>query len=90
LILDGNQNTLRHLDWLNNVFEEPYIREFAAGSVDAWMSAAGFEAVETQDLWLIHQVNRGVKPLGKGLGVRDQESGENAFPDESWIPAPGY
>ncbi len=33
LILDGNQNTLRQLDWLNNVFEEPYIREYAAGSV---------------------------------------------------------
>lgn len=63
LVLDGNQPALRHLDWLNNVFEEPYIRAFAAGSVDAWMGAAGFEAVQTQDFWLIHQVTRGVKPL---------------------------
>ena len=63
LILDGNQKTLRHLDWLNNVFEEPYIRDFAAGSVDAWMGAAGFGAVQTQDLWLIHQVTSGVKPI---------------------------
>ena len=63
LILDGNQKTLRHLDWLNNIFEEPYIRDFSAGSVDAWMGAAGFEAVQTQDLWLIHQVTRGVKPI---------------------------
>ena len=63
LILDGNQKALRHLDWLNNIFEEPYIRGFAAGSVDAWMGAAGFEAVQTQDLWLIHQVTRGVKPI---------------------------
>ncbi len=63
LILDGSQKSLRYLDWLNNVFEEPYIRAFAAGSVDAWMGAAGFEAVQTQDLWLIHQVTRGVKPI---------------------------
>jgi len=63
LVLDGSQKTLRHLEWLNNIFEEPYIRDFAAGSVDAWMGAAGFEAVQTQDLWLIHQVTRGVKPI---------------------------
>lgn len=63
LILDGSQKTLRHLDWLNNIFEEPYIHAFAAGSVDAWMGRAGFEAVQTQDLWLIHQVTRGVKPI---------------------------
>lgn len=63
LILDGSQKTLRHLDWLNNVFEEPYIRAFAAGSVDAWMGKAGFEAVQTQELWFIHQVTRGVKPI---------------------------
>jgi ubiquinone/menaquinone biosynthesis C-methylase UbiE len=63
LILDGNQNTLRQLDWLNNVFEEPYIREYTAGSVDAWMGAAGFEAVQTQDVWWINQVTSGVKPI---------------------------
>ncbi len=97
LILDGNQKTLRHLEWLNNVFEEPYIREFADGSVDAWMGRAGFEAVQTQDFWLVHQVTRGVKPLKEGSGVRGQGtltqtfgSGENAYSDESWIPAPGY
>ncbi|ARV62333.1 methyltransferase type 11 [Nostocales cyanobacterium HT-58-2] len=63
LILDGNQQTLRQLDWLNNVFEEPYIREYTAGSVDAWMGAAGFEAVRTQDVWWINQVTSGVKPI---------------------------
>ncbi len=63
LILDGSQKTLRQMEWLNNIFEEPYIRTFAAGSVDAWMGAAGFEAVQTQDLWWIHQVTRGVKPI---------------------------
>ncbi|MBW4635158.1 MAG: class I SAM-dependent methyltransferase [Iphinoe sp. HA4291-MV1] len=63
VILDGNQKTLRQLDWLNDVFEEPYIREYAAESVDAWMSAAGFEAVQTQDVWWINQVTNGVKPI---------------------------
>jgi len=63
LILDGSQKTLRQLEWLNNVFEEPYIRDFAVGSVDAWMGAAGFGAVQTQELWLIHQVTHGVKPI---------------------------
>ncbi|MGH2414337.1 MAG: class I SAM-dependent methyltransferase, partial [Microcystaceae cyanobacterium] len=63
LILDGNQKTLRQLNWLNDVFEEPYIREYAAGSVDAWMGTAGFEAVQTQDVWWINQVTSGVKPI---------------------------
>lgn len=45
LILDGNQKTLRQLEWLNDVFEEPYIREYVAGSVEANMGATGFEAV---------------------------------------------
>jgi ubiquinone/menaquinone biosynthesis C-methylase UbiE len=63
LILDGNQKTLRLVDWLNDIFEEPYIKDYAAGSVDAWMGAAGFEAVCTQDVWGIHQVTRGIKPI---------------------------
>jgi ubiquinone/menaquinone biosynthesis C-methylase UbiE len=67
LILDGNQKTLRHLEFLNNVFEEPYIRDYAAGSVDAWMGKAGFEAVQTQDFWLIQQVSRGVKTDQRGV-----------------------
>ncbi|MDF5729190.1 MAG: class I SAM-dependent methyltransferase [Rhizonema sp. PD38] len=63
LILDGNQKTLRQLEWLNNVFEEPYIREYAAGSMDASMSATGFEAVQTHDVWWINQVTSGIKPI---------------------------
>ena len=63
LILDGNQKALRQLKWLNNIFEEPYIDAFAAESVDAWMGAAGFATVQTQDFWFIHQVTRGVKPI---------------------------
>ena len=89
LILDGSQKTLRNLDWLNNIFEEPYIRDFAAGSVDAWMGKAGFEAVQTDEIWGIHQVTRGVKPLMQKRGDRRQETGEDALLGE-WIPAPGY
>lgn len=89
LILDGSQKTLRNLDWLNNIFEEPYIRDFAAGSVDAWMGKAGFEAVQTDEIWGIHQVTRGVKPLMQKTGDRRQETGEDALLGE-WIPAPGY
>jgi ubiquinone/menaquinone biosynthesis C-methylase UbiE len=62
LILDGNQKILRQLDWLNNIFEEPYIREYAADSLDARMGAAGFEALRTEDVLWIHQVSSGVKP----------------------------
>ncbi|BAY18174.1 UbiE/COQ5 methyltransferase [Anabaenopsis circularis NIES-21] len=62
LILDGNQKTLRQLDWPNDIFEEPYIREYAADSVDARMGAAGFKEVRTEDVWWIHQVSSGIKP----------------------------
>lgn len=94
VILDGNQKTLRALDWLNNIFEEPYIGDFAANSVDAWMGAAGFEAVQTTDIWLIQQVTHGVKPLqASKLRTRHatsvQESGEET-PSDGWIPAPSY
>ncbi|PPS43344.1 class I SAM-dependent methyltransferase [Chroococcidiopsis sp. TS-821] len=86
LILDGNQKTLRQLDWLNNVFEEPYIRDFAAESIDTSTIAAGFAAVQTKDLWLIHQVTRGVKPLIQKSGVGDRT--EEDIPLEGWIPSP--
>ncbi|TBR60319.1 methyltransferase type 11 [Westiellopsis prolifica IICB1] len=63
VILDGNQKTLRQTEWLHDVFEEPYIREYANGSVDAWMGAAGFAAVQTQDVWWTNQVTSGVRPI---------------------------
>ncbi len=63
LMLDGGQKILRQLHWLNHIFEEPYIEFYAAGSVDAWMGAAGFAAVQTEDTWWIHQVTSGTKPL---------------------------
>jgi len=63
LILDGNQKVLRQTEWLTNIFEEPYIQEYAEESVDGWMGAAGFGAIQTQDVWLLNQLTRGVKPV---------------------------
>jgi ubiquinone/menaquinone biosynthesis C-methylase UbiE len=62
-ILDGNQKTLRHTAWLSEIFEEPYIQAYAQGSIDAWMGAAGFGAIQTEDFWWLHQVTRGTKPI---------------------------
>lgn len=63
VILDGNQKTLRQTEWLTDIFEEPYIKSYATGSIDAWMGAAGLCSVQTQDHWWVHQVTQGVKPL---------------------------
>jgi hypothetical protein len=54
------------------------------------MGKAGFEAVQTQELWLLNQVTSGIKPLKDGSDVRVQGSAEEAFLGEDWIPAPGY
>jgi ubiquinone/menaquinone biosynthesis C-methylase UbiE len=83
LILDGNQSTLRWADWLTNIFEEPYIKDYAAGSVDAWMGAAGLGDIRTEEVWWVHQVTRGVKPLPYKsvefeLGAR-QEAGDRQW-----------
>ncbi len=72
LVLDGNQKTLRQTEWLNNVFEEPYISEYGASITDAWMGSAGFESVQTQDVWWLHQVTSGVKPIsGENMQVQN-------------------
>ncbi|MDR9402966.1 MAG: methyltransferase domain-containing protein [Halothece sp. Uz-M2-17] len=62
LLLDGNQETLRNADWLTNIFEEPYIQEYAQGNVETWLENAGFIACETHFVWGLHQVNIGYKP----------------------------
>ncbi|NJL87752.1 MAG: methyltransferase domain-containing protein [Leptolyngbyaceae cyanobacterium SM1_1_3] len=63
LILDGSQATLRQATWLMDIFEEPYIQDYAQHSVDAWLGAVGFGAVRTETVWWVHQVSRGVKPI---------------------------
>ncbi|MGF1590604.1 MAG: class I SAM-dependent methyltransferase [Pleurocapsa sp.] len=61
VILDGHQKVLRHTTWLTDIFEEPYINEYAAGSVDAWLGQAGFNQVLTEDVWWTNQLSTGVK-----------------------------
>ena len=63
IILDGHQKTLRNTTWLTEIFEEPYIEEYAAGSVDAWMGQAGFSQVLTEDVWWTNQLSTGVKTV---------------------------
>ncbi|MBF2026126.1 MAG: methyltransferase domain-containing protein [Oscillatoriales cyanobacterium C42_A2020_001] len=82
LILDGSQRSLRQAEWLTNIFEEPYIQDYAAGSVDAWMGAAGFGDVRTQDVWLLHQLTRGVKPLSQSVKFSTVEQPE--IRDAAW------
>jgi ubiquinone/menaquinone biosynthesis C-methylase UbiE len=97
LILDGNQKTLRQLEWLNDVFEEPYIRDYAAGSVDASMGAAGFAAVQTHDVWWVNQLTSGVKPIAtEDLNVQRNvrqyapASGDRTLDNGDWegFPSP--
>ena len=63
IILDGNQKTLRQTPWLSNIFEEPYIQDYAEGNLDAWLGAAGFEIIRTEEVWWTNQVSYGLKPL---------------------------
>ncbi|MBW4439862.1 MAG: class I SAM-dependent methyltransferase [Plectolyngbya sp. WJT66-NPBG17] len=63
VILDGSQKTLRQTEWLTQIFEEPYIRAYAHDSTEAWMGAAGFAAVHTEEFWWIHQITYGIKAL---------------------------
>jgi ubiquinone/menaquinone biosynthesis C-methylase UbiE len=93
LVLDGNQKTLRQVEWLNQVFEEPYIRDYSDGSIDAWMGAAGFEAVQTQDVWWVHQITSGVKAL-KGENATVQHNVRNYVPKSEpglqGFPSPAF
>ena len=63
LILDGNQQTLRTVDWLNTIFEEPFIRDYSRGNVDAWLGFAGFESVRTEDVFWLNQLSYARKSL---------------------------
>lgn len=62
LVGDGNQKNLREAEWITEIFSEPYIKAYVAGNLDAWMGAAGFEAVETKEVWWLHQVTSSTKP----------------------------
>ena len=85
LILDGSQGALRWADWLTEIFEEPYIKDYAAGSVDAWMGSAGFGNVRTEDHWWMHQVTRGVKPIAQRSPERVHFRNAEPVGDEQWV-----
>ncbi len=80
LILDGNQRILRQSGWLTNIFEEPYIQDYAQGSLEAWMGAAGFGAVQSQDVWFVHQLAHGVKGINDK--VQKPVFGDRAAPSK--------
>ena len=61
LILDGSQQILTQAPWLMEIFEEPYIRDYASGNIGEWMEDEGFGFVQTEPLWMVNQVTRGVK-----------------------------
>ena len=94
LILDGNQKTLRQVDWLTEVFEEPYIKDYATQSVEAWMGAVGFEAVQTYDHWWVHQVTQGMKPLRADNPAATQRQGFTSNTPQDFgsqgTPAPAF
>ena len=65
IILDGNQTAIRSATWLTNIFEEPYMKAYAAESIEAWMEQAGFEAVGAENVWWLNQVTVAIKPISR-------------------------
>ena len=61
IILDGNQQRLRHTNWLIKLFREPYSQAYAAGSVDRWLELARFVEIETKFVGWISQLSTGFK-----------------------------
>ncbi|WP_448562268.1 class I SAM-dependent methyltransferase [Trichothermofontia sp.] len=78
LVLDGNQQTLRFTPWLMDIFEEPYIKDYADSSLEAAMGRVGFGTVQTTPFWWIHQVTRGVKPIADASPEAAQPEEANA------------
>jgi ubiquinone/menaquinone biosynthesis C-methylase UbiE len=80
LVLDGNQRTLRATDWLSTIFEEPFIRDYSQGNVDAWLGYAGFEAVRTEDVFGLNQLSSARKPLP--VAERSEATAETSGEDD--------
>lgn len=62
VILDGNQKTLTQMTWLMEIFEEPYIHEYAKADLEKYLKNVGFVTVQRQEFWWIHQISYGRKP----------------------------
>ena len=61
IILDGNQQRLRHTDWLIELFREPYTQVYAAECIDSWLKDLGFKQVQTNSVGWISQITTGFK-----------------------------
>ncbi len=59
IILDGNQNKLRHADWLIKLFREPYSKVYAAENMNIWLQDLGFDEVHTSEIGWISQITTG-------------------------------
>ena len=90
LVLDGNQRTLRATDWLSTIFEEPFIRDYSQGNVDAWLGYAGFEAVRTEDVFWLNQLSSARKPLpvAERSEATTETSGEDDRTATDLLPLP--
>jgi ubiquinone/menaquinone biosynthesis C-methylase UbiE len=63
VILDGNQRNLHQLEWLTDMFEEPYIKQYGSGCMETWMGTTGFAKVKTHSIWWVYQLTSGIKPM---------------------------
>ena len=63
IIIDGNQQRLRHTNWLIELFREPYSQAYAAGSVNDWLKSTGFIEIATQSVGWISQLTTAIKPM---------------------------
>lgn len=79
IIFDGNQKILRQVEWLTQIFEEPFIQDYAAESLDAMLGAAGFASIRTEDWWGVHQISRGVKPHSNYQADHSQSAIDNQW-----------
>lgn len=61
IILDGNQQRLRHTDWLIKLFREPYSQVYAAENIDNWMNNLEFKKITTKPVGWISQLTTGFK-----------------------------
>ena len=62
IILDGNQQRLRHTPWLIKLFREPYSQVYAAGWIDDWLESAEFIDIQTKPVGWVSQLSNGFKP----------------------------
>ncbi|RAQ47775.1 methyltransferase type 11, partial [Arthrospira sp. O9.13F] len=61
-----------------------YLKDYATGSVDATLGAAGFAKVRSEDIWWINQVTVGLKPIinhSPNINSQwEQQPNHNPFP----------